>query len=86
MSSPEIEGPAFFSVREGMSCIVGMVFGILLVLIDRSAMRPARVWLTETCRVACFRSACVSIQDIPSLLECLCRTEEVYSQRQRSAK
>lgn len=43
MSSPEIEGPAFFSVREGMSCIVDMVFGILLVLIDRSAMRPARV-------------------------------------------
>lgn len=43
MSSPEIEGPAFFSVREGMSCIVGMVLGMLLVLIDRSAMRPARV-------------------------------------------
>lgn len=42
MSSPEIEGPAFFSVLEGMSCIVGMVLGILLVLIDRSAMRPAR--------------------------------------------
>lgn len=43
MSSPEIEGRPFFSVREGMSCIVGMVFGVLLVLIDRSAMRPARV-------------------------------------------
>lgn len=43
MSSPEIEGPAFFSVREGMSCMVSMVLGISLVLIDRSAMRPARV-------------------------------------------
>lgn len=30
MSSPEIEGPAFFSVREGMSCIVGMVLGIIV--------------------------------------------------------
>lgn len=43
MSSPEIEGRAFFSVREGMSCILDMVLGISLVLIDGSAMRPARV-------------------------------------------